>query len=85
MLAVACGDCHGTGARIDLEADLGYGLRGPESKICYQCHGAEEDKSFTELHDKHVNRQGIRLFMVPFIFTAGTGFETIAFDLCGQF
>jgi len=56
--ALACGDCHGTGARIDLETDLGYGLRGPESKICYQCHGAEEDKSFTELHDKHVNDKG---------------------------
>ncbi len=56
--ALACDDCHGNGARIDLEAELGYGLRGPKSTICYQCHGSEEDKDFTELHDKHVKDKG---------------------------
>ena len=52
--ALRCNDCHGSNARIDLQADLGYGLRGEKSSICFQCHGAEEEKDFEEIHEKHV-------------------------------
>ena len=58
-LALRCGDCHGQSAQIDLKADYGYELRGPESTICTQCHGLEEDeKDFEELHEKHVKDKG---------------------------
>jgi hypothetical protein len=56
--ALRCNDCHGSNARIDLQNDFGYGLRGEESAICFQCHGAEEEKSFEEIHDKHVKDKG---------------------------
>ena len=56
--ALNCGDCHGSSARMNLQRDFGYGLRGPESTICFQCHGAEEDKDFGEIHEKHVTDKG---------------------------
>ena len=53
--ALRCGDCHGQSARMNLQADFGYGLRGPESTICVQCHGPEDDEmDFEEIHEKHV-------------------------------
>jgi hypothetical protein len=52
--ALACDDCHGSTARMDLQGELGYALKGPQSTVCFQCHGEKEDKSFTELHNKHV-------------------------------
>jgi len=52
--ALRCNDCHGASARMNLQRDFGYELRGPESTVCYQCHGAKEDKGFEEIHEKHV-------------------------------
>jgi len=52
--ALECNDCHGSTQRMDLQGELGYALKGPQSQVCYQCHGSKEDKSFTELHNKHV-------------------------------
>ncbi len=52
--ALECNDCHGSTQRMDLQGELGYALKGPESQVCYQCHGSKENKSFTELHNKHV-------------------------------
>jgi hypothetical protein len=43
---------------MNLQRDLGYGLRGEKSAICFQCHGAEEDKDFEEIHEKHVKDKG---------------------------
>jgi hypothetical protein len=60
--ALRCGACHasfeGGPVRMDLQGDLGYELKGPESTVCYQCHGAEEPKPFKEIHDKHVDDRG---------------------------
>ena len=56
--ALECNDCHGSTARMDLQGELGYALKGPQSQVCYQCHGSKEDKSFTELHNKHVKDKG---------------------------
>jgi hypothetical protein len=56
--ALRCGDCHGSSARMNLQRDFGYGLRGPESDVCFQCHGAEEDRDFEEIHEKHVKDKG---------------------------
>ena len=52
--ALECNDCHGSTGRMDLQGELGYALKGPKSQVCFQCHGSKEDKSFTEIHNKHV-------------------------------
>mgnify|MGYP001823229947 CR=1 FL=1 len=52
--ALECNECHGSNARMDLQGDLGYALKGPISSVCTQCHGTKESKPFTEIHDKHV-------------------------------
>jgi hypothetical protein len=52
--ALVCSSCHGANPRMDLQGDLGYALKGPQSQVCFQCHGAKEQKPFTELHNKHV-------------------------------
>ena len=55
-----CGDCHmdpefsGGPPRIDLAADLGYGLNQPQSTLCVACHEPEGSMSFLEVHEKHV-------------------------------
>ena len=56
--ALECDDCHGSTTRMDLQGELGYALKGPQSQVCYQCHGWKEEKSFTELHNKHVKDKG---------------------------
>jgi len=43
---------------MDLQADLGYALKGSESEVCTQCHESEDSMSFTEVHDKHVRSKG---------------------------
>ncbi len=53
-MALQCSNCHGSTARMDLQGELGYELKGPESQICNQCHGPKEGMSFTKLHEKHV-------------------------------
>ena len=52
--ALECGDCHGSTARMDLQGDLGYGLKASLGELCVQCHGYKSSKGFTENHDKHV-------------------------------
>jgi len=52
--ALECDDCHESTARMDLQGELGYALKGPKSQGCYQCHGSKEDKPFTTIHNKHV-------------------------------
>jgi PKD repeat protein len=56
--ALQCGDCHESTARMDLQGDLGYALKGPESQVCTQCHGSEDPMSFSGVHDRHVRREG---------------------------
>jgi hypothetical protein len=56
--ALECNDCHGTTTRMDLQGELGYGLKGPQSQICTQCHGPEDGMSFYQLHNKHVEDKG---------------------------
>jgi hypothetical protein len=62
--ALECGDCHNDSAfsggppRMDLQADLGYELKGDESVVCSQCHGFKSSKGFKVNHDKHVNSKG---------------------------
>ncbi|MFA5354031.1 MAG: hypothetical protein WC291_07365 [Thermodesulfovibrionales bacterium] len=51
--ALSCASCHGTTAQMDLKA-IGYGLKAPESQLCVSCHSRKENKSFTEIHRKHV-------------------------------
>jgi hypothetical protein len=52
--ALQCNDCHGSTARMDLQGELGYALKGPTSVVCFQCHGRKESKPFTTIHNKHV-------------------------------
>jgi hypothetical protein len=56
--ALGCNDCHGPSARMDLQGELGYALKGPESEVCTQCHGSEGAMNFTEVHDQHVRQEG---------------------------
>jgi hypothetical protein len=56
--ALGCSDCHGSNARMNLKEDLGYGLKGPESQVCTQCHGTKGSMSFTKIHEKHVQDKG---------------------------
>ena len=56
--ALQCSSCHGNTNRIDLQNELGYGLKGTKSEVCTQCHGKEEQKPFETIHDKHVKDKG---------------------------
>ena len=56
--ALDCNSCHESTARMDLQGDLGYALKGPESQVCTQCHGSENSMSFNGVHDRHVRREG---------------------------
>lgn len=58
--ALACGDCHaaysgGDPVRMDLQGQLGYGLKGPQMQICTQCHEYEQGEGFAQIHNKHVS------------------------------
>lgn len=52
--ALQCNSCHENTSTMDLQGQLGYQLKGPKNVVCYQCHGSEETKPFTTIHDKHV-------------------------------
>ncbi len=52
--ALQCASCHGTTTRLNLQGDLGYGLKAAKATVCTQCHGSKENKSFSVIHDKHV-------------------------------
>jgi len=56
--ALDCNDCHASTARMNLQVDLGYALKGPESQVCTQCHGREDSMGFSGVHDRHVRREG---------------------------
>lgn len=55
--ALSCGECHGSTARMNLPK-LGYRLKGPESTVCTQCHGREDEEEegsgYRWIHDEHV-------------------------------
>jgi hypothetical protein len=59
--ALLCGQCHaslsGGPARMNLGANLGYAIKGPQSQVCRQCHGSESMPSFSSLHNKHVSSE----------------------------
>jgi hypothetical protein len=55
--ALECADCHGGTARMDLQGDLGYALKGPVATVCSQCHGRESSEGFLETHDEHVREK----------------------------
>ncbi|GAB6906385.1 tetrathionate reductase family octaheme c-type cytochrome [Desulfosarcina cetonica] len=52
--ALSCTDCHGSIDRMDLQGELGYGLKADRSSVCSQCHGTKENKRFSVIHEKHV-------------------------------
>lgn len=57
--ALQCGACHsayatGGPARLNLQADLGYALKGPQAQVCSQCHGNKSSPGFASVHNKHV-------------------------------
>ena len=52
--ALSCNDCHGSGSRMDLKDELGYGLKGSDQDVCTQCHKYKRSKGFKENHSKHV-------------------------------
>ncbi len=51
--ALQCADCHGSTTRMNLKADLGYALKGPESTVCVQCHNAKSPMTFAAVHSRH--------------------------------
>jgi hypothetical protein len=53
-MALQCSSCHGSDARMDLDGELGYELKGDASQVCSQCHGYKNSKGFYENHAKHV-------------------------------
>jgi hypothetical protein len=60
--ALECGACHsdygGGSVRMNLQADLGYGLKAPDTEVCTQCHDYEQSEGFDETHDEHVREEG---------------------------
>jgi cytochrome c553 len=52
--ALSCTECHGSTSRMDLKAELGYGLKGAEATVCSQCHGVKANPGFTSVHRKHI-------------------------------
>lgn len=55
--ALTCSDCHGGAARMDLAADLGYQLKGPQAQVCSQCHEEEDLEGFYDTHAEHVREE----------------------------
>ncbi|MDH3327618.1 MAG: MopE-related protein [Desulfobulbaceae bacterium] len=56
--ALQCSSCHGNTNRMDLQGELGYGLKGDRGTVCTQCHDIKEHKPFTTIHDIHVKDKG---------------------------
>jgi len=52
--ALSCGSCHDNLGRMDLQGELGYGLKGSTATVCTQCHDPESSNDFLKIHDKHV-------------------------------
>lgn len=63
--ALTCSNCHGsTATQMNLRA-IGYVLKGSASSVCVQCHEykSPSEKSFQELHHKHVDDKRIECSM----------------------
>lgn len=56
--AVQCAACHETRTQVDLRT-LGYGLKGPESTVCTQCHRQQKNPGFYQVHNIHVDEERI--------------------------
>ncbi len=62
--ALKCGDCHsdplaerpfpGGPARMNLQTELGYDLKGSTDQVCTQCHRRKDSEDFVKTHDRHV-------------------------------
>jgi hypothetical protein len=52
--ALSCNDCHESTTRMDLQGELGYGLKASEQEVCTQCHEYERSEGFDKNHSKHV-------------------------------
>ncbi|MHB1350428.1 MAG: hypothetical protein ACYCYR_11200 [Desulfobulbaceae bacterium] len=52
--ALTCVSCHDDPGRMDLQGELGYGLKGSSGTVCTQCHGQKSGSDFVKIHDKHV-------------------------------
>jgi hypothetical protein len=57
--ALNCTACHGSTTRINLQGELGYGLKGAEATVCSQCHGSKNNPGFTSVHSRHVRNEQI--------------------------
>ena len=55
--ALSCASCHGGSARVDLRADLGYGLKAAEATVCSRCHDPEGNPGFNQVHRIHVTEE----------------------------
>ncbi len=45
---------------MDLVGELGYGLKGPRSTVCTQCHGREDEEEgsgYRWIHSEHVSEK----------------------------
>jgi fibronectin type 3 domain-containing protein len=61
--ALQCGACHaqyssGGPVRMNLQKDLGYGLKATSTPLCSQCHSAKTSPGFAYMHNKHVVDKG---------------------------
>ncbi|MBI5685075.1 MAG: hypothetical protein HZC54_08330 [Verrucomicrobia bacterium] len=63
--ALKCGACHqasgltGGPARMNLQRDLGYQLKGSTKQVCSQCHSSKRSEGFLKTHNKHVKDKQI--------------------------
>lgn len=61
-VALSCNDCHNNNRRLDLTGQLGYGLKGPRSQVCTQCHSIKDGEDGPEhlwIHEEHVEDENI--------------------------
>jgi hypothetical protein len=56
--SVQCAACHETRTQMDLRT-MGYTLKDTQSKVCTQCHEAEENPGFYSVHNEHVTEKKI--------------------------
>ena len=56
---LSCAACHpnATATQMKLITDHGYGLKGPTSVVCAQCHNVKSPRAYESMHN-HVNVKG---------------------------
>ena len=56
---LACASCHpnATATQMKLITNFGYGLKGPTSVVCAQCHNEKSPRAYESMHN-HVNVKG---------------------------